>query len=428
MNEAIVALGSNLGDSEATLRQAIEDLETLGRVVAVSQLFESDPIGGPEQDPFLNAVAVVETNVEPRAFLKGLHVIEGEHGRAREVHWGPRTLDLDLIAVGDETSNREELVLPHPRAAERAFVLAPLVAIRPDFTFPDGRRAAALLEDVADQQLRVVGGDDWSVEPRAEHPLRLIVAGPGGAGASLGVAATGAGHDVVAVISRSGNDGDIGSPVIAWTDPVPEADLLLLTVPDRALTAVATTLNTRLPAGVTVAHCSGLTPLSVLGPIADAGHPVGGLHPLAALPDGRGAKVLRGAGFAIGGSDPDTVALLTSFAQSLGGIPFEITDVARPAYHAAASIAANHVTTLLGAVQELAAANGIPFGIYQPLVQTAVEASFQAGPAKALTGPVARGDEGTVRVQRLAVEEQAPELLPLLDALNEATRRLAEQD
>ncbi|MEX1287039.1 MAG: 2-amino-4-hydroxy-6-hydroxymethyldihydropteridine diphosphokinase [Acidimicrobiia bacterium] len=426
MTEAIVALGTNLGDRWATLAEAVADLETVGRVVAVSPAYETAPIGGPEQGAFLNAVVAVDTAIDPEPFLAALHRIEAAHGRVRDVRWGPRTLDLDLVAHGDAASEGR-VDLPHPRAVVRRFVLQPLADVRPEFRFPDGRGVIELLPTVADQAIEQVGGPDWWLRAttRPERPLRVVIAGPGRAGSALATAAGRAGHEIVAAISRSGGDAGVGAPARTWDDDLPDCDLVLLTVPDRALLVAGATLVGRVPPGAVVVHCSGITPLSVLQPLVDAGHRVGGLHPLAALPDAeRGAAALAGAGMALAGDD-DVVDLLADFARSLGGVPFRIDEVGRPAYHAAASIAANHVTTLLGAVEELARAAGVPFEVYRPLVEGAVAGAFEAGPAGALTGPVARGDEGTVALQRRSVEEAAPDLLPLLDALNEATRRLA---
>lgn len=137
----VIALGSNLGDRGQTLDAAVAALRaTPGlRLVAVSSVVETDPVGGPEDQPvYLNAVAVGHASLAPDALLARLHEIEAEHGRTREIRWGARTLDLDLIQYGtpgasDEViSDSERLMLPHPRAAERAFVLVPWSHADPD--------------------------------------------------------------------------------------------------------------------------------------------------------------------------------------------------------------------------------------------------------------------------------------------------------
>jgi dihydroneopterin aldolase/2-amino-4-hydroxy-6-hydroxymethyldihydropteridine diphosphokinase len=123
-HRAIVALGSNLGDRVAYLRFG---LERLSNVVAQSQVFETDPVGGPDnQGPYLNMVAVIDTDLDPYALLRRLLQIEAEAHRVRVERWGPRTLDLDLLFYDDVTINSEELIVPHPRFAERRFVLEPL--------------------------------------------------------------------------------------------------------------------------------------------------------------------------------------------------------------------------------------------------------------------------------------------------------------
>jgi len=123
-HRAIVALGSNLGDRVAYLRFG---LERLSNVVAQSQVFETDPVGGPDnQGPYLNMVAVIDTDLDPYAMLRRLLQIEAEAHRVRIERWGPRTLDLDLLFYDDVTINSEELIVPHPRFAERRFVLEPL--------------------------------------------------------------------------------------------------------------------------------------------------------------------------------------------------------------------------------------------------------------------------------------------------------------
>jgi dihydroneopterin aldolase/2-amino-4-hydroxy-6-hydroxymethyldihydropteridine diphosphokinase len=129
-HRAIVALGSNLGDRVAYLRFG---LERLSNVVAQSQVFETDPVGGPDnQGPYLNMVAVIDTDLDPYAMLRRLLQIEAEAHRVRIERWGPRTLDLDLLFYDDITINSEELIVPHPRFAERRFVLEPLSEVAPE--------------------------------------------------------------------------------------------------------------------------------------------------------------------------------------------------------------------------------------------------------------------------------------------------------
>lgn len=125
--DAVLALGSNLGDRLATLQSAVDALRAVVgiEVTAVSPVVETDPVGGPEQPDYLNAVVLVRTTLEPEVLLTRCQRIEAEHGRVRETRWGPRTLDIDLIAVGDRRHSSDRLELPHPRAAERAFVLVP---------------------------------------------------------------------------------------------------------------------------------------------------------------------------------------------------------------------------------------------------------------------------------------------------------------
>jgi 2-amino-4-hydroxy-6-hydroxymethyldihydropteridine diphosphokinase len=153
---AVLAIGSNLGDRLAMLQGAVDALSGAGRVVAVSPVYETDPVGGPEQADFLNAVAVVETDLDATALLALAHAAEAAFARVRDERWGPRTLDIDLIVLGDEVVDDLDAVVPHPRAAQRAFVLVPWSAVDGDAAFPDGRRIADLLAglDLAGVRLR----------------------------------------------------------------------------------------------------------------------------------------------------------------------------------------------------------------------------------------------------------------------------------
>lgn len=153
---ALIALGSNLGDREANLRAALAHLAADGRVrvVAVSRLVETDPVGGPPQGRYLNGAAIVETDLAPAALLAAMLDAERAAGRRRDpaghaVRWGPRTADLDLLLADDLVIDTPDLVVPHPRMAERRFVLAPAAEIAPDWVHSVLRRTmAALLEDL----------------------------------------------------------------------------------------------------------------------------------------------------------------------------------------------------------------------------------------------------------------------------------------
>jgi 2-amino-4-hydroxy-6-hydroxymethyldihydropteridine diphosphokinase len=141
---AIVALGSNLGDRRAHLDAAVEALaaEPELRVLAVSDWIETEPVGGPPgQGPYLNGALELETTLTARELLARLLEVEAAHGRdRRECHWAARTLDLDLILFGDEVIEEPDLVVPHPRSEERAFVLQPMAQLNPARRFPSSGR------------------------------------------------------------------------------------------------------------------------------------------------------------------------------------------------------------------------------------------------------------------------------------------------
>ena len=131
---AILALGSNLGESRDTLSSAVADLADHPQIKlsAVSPVVRTRPVGGPEQPDYLNLVVAVETGLEPRELLAHCQAVEARHHRERIVRWGPRTLDVDIITYGTLTLDDEDLTIPHPRAASRAFVLQPWAWMEPD--------------------------------------------------------------------------------------------------------------------------------------------------------------------------------------------------------------------------------------------------------------------------------------------------------
>jgi len=151
MDRVAIALGSNVGDRRAHLDYAVSALRALLTNVAVSRYYDTVPVGvsGP-QAMFLNAAAVGETALAPRALLEALLAIEQERGRERPYLNAPRTLDLDLILAGDRVVEEPGLVLPHPRFRERRFVLEPLAAVAPELRDPvSGRTVAELLSAAA---------------------------------------------------------------------------------------------------------------------------------------------------------------------------------------------------------------------------------------------------------------------------------------
>ena len=134
--KVVIALGSNLGDRAATLDAAIDSLRKIIEVKSVSTYIETDPVGGPEQPDYLNAVLIGESELEPIQLLFAMQEIELLAGRERVERWGARTLDLDLIVAGDNEMDTELLTLPHPRAHERRFVLDPWLEIEPGAILP----------------------------------------------------------------------------------------------------------------------------------------------------------------------------------------------------------------------------------------------------------------------------------------------------
>jgi predicted short-subunit dehydrogenase-like oxidoreductase (DUF2520 family) len=230
----------------------------------------------------------------------------------------------------------------------------------------------------------------------------LAIIGQGRLGTALSAALGAGGYEVTGPLGR-------GAPATG-------AGVVLLCVPDVEIANAAALITP----GPLVGHCSGATGLDVL-----AAHEAFSLHPLMTV-TADGAD-FRGAGAAIAGSTPRSLACATELALAIGMRPVEIGPRDRAAYHAAASIASNFLITLEEAAERVAATVGVERDLLLPLVRATVENWSRLGPERALTGPVARGDEATVNRQRAAIEERAPDLLPLFDALVEATQSLAAQ-
>jgi 2-amino-4-hydroxy-6-hydroxymethyldihydropteridine diphosphokinase len=143
---AYIGLGSNLGDRISNLRAALRRLASGGvEIVGVSSVYETDPVG-PEQPDFLNAAVGADTDLLPAELLAVMLQIEIELGRRRQIRWGPRTIDLDLLLYGNEVIDREHLKVPHPEITNRAFVLVPLLELKPDLELPSGEPLGAFCD------------------------------------------------------------------------------------------------------------------------------------------------------------------------------------------------------------------------------------------------------------------------------------------
>ena len=239
---------------------------------------------------------------------------------------------------------------------------------------------------------------------------RLALVGAGRLGSALASAFAAAGAELEGPLERSER-------------PSGPVEAVLLCVPDGEIPAAAAAVAGAAPF---VGHTSGATALEALAP---AGAAAFGLHPLQTFVRGDGPERFVGAGCAVAGETEAALALATGLAESLRMRPFALADADRAVYHAAASIASNFLVTLQAAAEDAAAAAGLGPAeareLLAPLVRATVENWAELGPERALTGPLARGDEATVQRQRQALEERTPHLLDMFDALVERTRAVA---
>ena len=246
----------------------------------------------------------------------------------------------------------------------------------------------------------------WELEreslPTLAH-MRCAIVGAGRLGRALAAGLREAGIEV---------DGPLGRGARC-----PDADVVILAVPDAEIATAAAAISP----GPLVGHCSGATTLDALAP-----HESFSLHPLMTVP-ADGAAQLAGASAAVAGTSAHARGVAHRLALHLGLTPIDVAEADRAAYHASASIASNFLVTLEAAAERLAESAGVERSALVPLVRATVENWASLGPERALTGPLVRGDEETVSRQRIALAERAPELLPLFDALADATRALAQR-
>lgn len=148
---AFLGLGSNVGDRLELLQQAVDrmDDDPRTRVDAVSSVYETEPVGGPEQGPYLNIALRIATTRSPKSLLELCHDVEASLGRVRRERWGPRTVDVDILLYDHRVVRRRNLEIPHPRLADRAFALVPLMEVAPGTSLPDGTTLATALARLA---------------------------------------------------------------------------------------------------------------------------------------------------------------------------------------------------------------------------------------------------------------------------------------
>lgn len=155
MARCFIGLGSNLADPQQQLRSALDALSEIphSRLVRCSSFYRSAPVGPGEQPDYINAVAELETDLRPLELLDQLQSIEAAHGRERSVRWGARTLDLDILLLDQQCIDESRLQVPHPRMAERNFVLLPLAELEPELQLPSGESLQALLQQCPQNRL-----------------------------------------------------------------------------------------------------------------------------------------------------------------------------------------------------------------------------------------------------------------------------------
>ena len=261
--------------------------------------------------------------------------------------------------------------------------------------------------------------------------MEVLLVGPGRAGLALSLRMVAAGHRIVAVLARdaaaaSAAADRLDSVTASWEEPLPPADLLLVSVRDDAITEVGGRLAP-IAGGVEGAvHLSGLAPASALSALTPAGLAIGSFHPLQTLPTPEaGAERLEGAWVGVTTNDDLLADRLFSLASSLGMRPFHLDGDAKALYHAAAAAAANYPLAALSMAERLFEESGVPFAAAGPLIEAVVGNALAMGPQNALTGPIARGDVGTVRSQVAAVRLATPDIAADFEAMVRVTARVA---
>jgi len=262
--------------------------------------------------------------------------------------------------------------------------------------------------------------------------MNVILLGPGRAGRAISLGLRSAGHTIVGVLARDPEAAvaaasELETQPLVWGETLPAADLVVIAVRDDAIAAVASQIGPLAHDVSGAVHLSGITPVSALDGLT--GPMIGSFHPLQTLPTAEiGAARLEGAWVAVTSETDFFADRLFSLARSLGMHPFELDDTAKAVYHAAAAAAANYPIAALALAERLFAAAGVPFEAASPLVAAVIDNAMSIGPGAALTGPIARGDVGTVSTQIEAVRQVAPDLVEHFMAMGRAVAEVAGSD
>lgn len=461
MGLAYISIGSNVGDREGHLRRAISALGPTGgkaggespvSVLAVSGLYESAPVGPVAQDDFFNAVLLVETALTPDGLLELLHTIENEGGRERELRWGPRTLDMDILLYDDLEVAVPGLVIPHPEMENRRFVLEPLLEIAPGARLPDGTPLRASLDRLGEEQrVRRIGGwsDGWSEGwsttgwKGGGDPGRpkgsVAVFGPGKVGTAMALMLLDNDYEAMCVseperIARSCAAG-VGLTVASIEDVerYHDRDIILITTPDGAIRETCETVVSALGdmEGRKVIHMSGALSLAVLASAKEAGADVLCIHPLQTFADLVGAlESIPGSTFGVTCA-PSLREWARDFVEMLEGKPQFIRDEDKPLYHAAAVMASNFVSIIEYAALSIAREIGFDeegfISAFSPLFLASAANVARLGPTAALTGPLSRGDAETVRKHLEVLSGISPDIEGMYRSVSRWALRLLEE-
>jgi 2-amino-4-hydroxy-6-hydroxymethyldihydropteridine diphosphokinase len=418
LRQAFLGLGSNVGDRLRNLRFAVHSLEEASVVVeTASHVYLTEPLGYTSQDPFLNAVLEVSTELAPLDLLELCQRIEDRAGRERTVRWGPRTLDIDILLYEDTEASAKYLTIPHPRMLERRFVLEPLSELADEL--PDRTTIDRALAECPDTSSVEVAGTLVALGDIREVPLAFI--GTGKVGSAMAGDLRERGFTVDAVYDADGDRcTEVASAVGARAakseaDAAGAATVVFVTTQDSHIRSACERAS-----GTggdmllkTFVHMSGSLSLESMDAARRKGALLASIHPVQTFADSvSAARDLPGSTFSMTGS-AGARAFAMGLVEELAGRPVPLADEDKALYHSAAVIAGNLTNMLIGAAAEIY--RGIGFEERQaveaalPLARTTLSNIEKLGAAEALTGPLARGDLSTLEANLEALDATFPE-------------------